>query len=127
MACSVDAGKEQGGNLWEELLVRKGLPGLGVLGLQKEVGKGACLKLGGLDVLQQVPDDTLQDQKLSVTRLIMPKLCMTSTHHIVKQAGQKGCLMEPHARPEECSSCRLTWSSHPRHTHPQLTSSYSCD
>ena len=68
MACGVDAGKEEGGNLWEELLVRERLPGLGVLGLQKKVSKGARLELGGLDVLQQIPDDTLQDMTL-VTKL----------------------------------------------------------
>lgn len=64
VTCGVDAGKEQGGNLWKELLVRERLPRLGILGLQKEVSKGACLELGGLDVLQQVSDDTLQFRKM---------------------------------------------------------------
>ena len=73
VACSVNAGKEEGGNLWEELLVGERLPRLGVLGLQKEVGKCARLQLGGLDVLQQVPDDTLQSTTL-LTKLNAPKV-----------------------------------------------------
>ena len=104
VASGVDASEEQGGNLWEELLVRQRLPRLWVLGLQKEVSKGARLKLGGLDVLQQVSDDALQIW-------MMPhQTDFTRTGPGLKMNLKQGNLCCPPILPPVCMHPQITMS-----------------
>ena len=67
MASGVDASEEEGGHLWEHLLIRQLLAGLGVFGLEQKVRKAARLGLLGLDVVQQLPDDGLPAAKNILT------------------------------------------------------------